>query len=68
MEKGILIDTGASVNIHGSSWLTRFTEAVVKHMNFWTSKFSVAGHKVTGVEGGNVGTNHGLQVPGNICG
>ena len=28
----------------------------------------IAGHKVTGVEGGNVGTNHGFQVPGNICG
>jgi len=68
VERGLLIDTGASINIHGADWFNRFVEKVLNPWSLWSSEFQVSGMKVTGVEGNSVGMDLGKVVPGNIRG
>ena len=66
--RGIMIDTGASINIHSKAWYERFVDTVLRPWNLWSNEFSVRGSRITGVEGGTVGTDKGHVVPGNVCG
>ena len=66
--RGLLVDTGASINVHGANWFEQFTQLVLKPWRLWSTDFSIKGASITGVEGGSVGTNLGQCVPGNISG
>ena len=49
--RGLLVDTGASINVHGQSWFEQFTEIVLTPWKLWSSEFEIQGATVTGVEG-----------------
>ena len=66
--RGLLIDTGASINIHGTDWFSRFCDVVLRPWNLWSTEHKVKGMKVTGVEGNSVGMDVGQTVPGNVAG
>ena len=68
VEIGLLIDTGASINVHGMQWFERFVGRVSKPFRLWSSEFDVSGAKVTGVEGKSVSMDVGKTVPGNVQG
>ena len=66
--RGIMIDTGASINIHSKAWFEKFVDTVLRPWNLWSNEFSIRNSRITGVEGGTVGTDKGHVVPGNVCG
>ena len=66
--RGIMIDTGASINIHSKAWFERFVDTVLRPWNLWSNEYSIRNSRITGVEGGTVGTDKGHTVPGNACG
>ena len=66
--RGIMIDTGASINIHGKAWFERFVDTVLRPWNLWSNEYSIQDSKITGVEGRPVGTDKGHTVPGNARG
>jgi len=66
--RGLLVDTGASINVHGINWFEQFTKIVLQPWKLWSSDFTIKGASITGVEGRSVGTNLGQSVPGNISG
>ena len=68
VEIGLLIDTGASINVHGLQWFERFVDRVLKPFRLWSSEFKVSGAKVTGVEGKSVSMDVGKTVPGDVQG
>ena len=68
VEIGLLVDTGASINIHGTQWFERFVDRVLKPFRLWSSEFRVTGAKVTGVEGKSISMDVGKTVPGNVQG
>ena len=34
--RGLLVDTGASINVHGQNWFEQFTETVLKPWILWS--------------------------------
>ena len=66
--RGIMIDTGALINIHGQKWLERFIETALRPWSLWSNEYRIRGSKITGVEGNPVGTDKGYTVPGNAQG
>ena len=53
--RGIMIDTGASINIHSKAWCERFVDTVLRPWNLWSNEYSIRNSRITGVEGGTVG-------------
>ena len=66
--RGLLVDTGASINVHGQNWFDQFQHLVLRPWKLWSTEFEINGATVTGVEGRSVSTNIGQTVPGNISG
>ena len=62
--RGLLVDTGASINVHGMNWFEQFTKIVLQPWKLWSSDFTIKGASITGVEGRSVGTNLGQSVSG----
>ena len=65
--RGLLVDTGASINLHGADWFKSFMNNVINPNNLWSKTYSMKSN-VTGIEGKSMGTNIGHTVPGGLTG
>ena len=62
MEKGLLVDTGASINAHCVAWRKSFRDQKLKPSGLWLERFSSQSN-ITGVEGNPMGPNQGFLIP-----
>ena len=65
IERGLLIDTGASINLFGAGWFKRYHKSVIDKYHLWYREYDIQSN-VTGIEGKSMGTNKAKCVPGNL--
>ena len=63
--RGLLIDTGAAINVHSRNWFKSFRDTCLKPLKLWGAEFQNNAN-ITGVEGRSMGTDLGHRVPGGM--
>ena len=62
--RGLLVDTGASINLHGTDWFRGFLSKVLKPWGLWSTEHELnSSVRITGVGGKSQGMNLAQTVP-----
>lgn len=65
--RGLLVDTGAAINVHSASWRKAYEQGVLRPNGLWISESSSSA-QITGVEGNAMSTSKCHTVPGGLKG
>ena len=65
--RGLLIDTGAAVNVHSVDWIQRFESDYLRPLGLWMNEYNQS-TSITGVEGCPLGTQKAHRLPGGLRG